>query len=184
MRKGNQAFRNVRVLLPHFTFNEGEINIRVGKKSLAIITLPGHSADNIGVIVEEDRVMFSGDTAMPLPYIVDGDLEQMISSLKRIATLGLENIVQGHGDIILRGEIEMYVRDNLNYLSNIRRAVRKSARRKYSQEVLDEFDIETCGKSHVLIGGLAEELHRRNLRALYRQFYGELPASSPVDEFD
>lgn len=184
MRKGNQAFRNVKVLLPHITFSEGEINIRVGKKSLTMITLPGHSADNIAVIVEEDRVMFSGDTAMPLPFIVDGDIEQMITSLKKLATLGLENVVQGHGDIILRGEIEMYVRENLNYLSNIRRAVRKSARRKYAQEVLDEFDIETCGKSHVLIGGLAEELHRRNLRALYRQFYGELPASSPVDDLD
>jgi len=35
--------------------------------------------------------------------------------------------------------------------------------------------VEECGKSRVLIGGLAEELHRRNLRALYRQMYGKLP---------
>ena len=39
--------------------------------------------------------------------------------------------------------------------------------------MLDTVDIESCGKSRVLIGGLAVELHRRNLRALYRQLYGE-----------
>ena len=37
---------------------------------------------------------------------------------------------------------------------------------------LAEVDIESCGKSRVLIGGLAVELHRRNLRALYNQMYG------------
>jgi hypothetical protein len=29
--------------------------------------------------------------------------------------------------------------------------------------------IEECGKSRVYLGGLAEELHRRNLRALYNE---------------
>jgi hypothetical protein len=39
-------------------------------------------------------------------------------------------------------------------------------------------DVEECGKSRVLIGGLAKELHRRNLRALHEQMFGEPPASS------
>ena len=40
-----------------------------------------------------------------------------------------------------------------------------------------------CGKSRVLIGGLAAELHRRNLRGLYRQLYGEVPLSSGDEEY-
>jgi hypothetical protein len=67
-------------------------------------------------------------------------------------------------------------------LSNIRKVVRKASRRKYPQEVLDDSTVESCGKSRVLIGGLAAELHRRNLRALYRQLYGELPVMSDDDE--
>jgi hypothetical protein len=98
--------------------------------------------------------------------------------------MGLENIVQGHGDIILRGEIEGYIKDNLAYLSAIRKAVRKASRRKYPQDILDEVTIEECGKSRVLIGGLAEELHARNLRALYRQLFGVLPLASSDDEED
>ena len=45
-------------------------------------------------------------------------------------------------------------------------------------DLLDTVDVESCGKNRVLIGGLAEELHRRNLRSLYYHFYGEPPRSS------
>jgi glyoxylase-like metal-dependent hydrolase (beta-lactamase superfamily II) len=179
VRRNSPAFRNVKLILPHMTFSEGELNLRVGKKTLTLLPLPGHSYDNLAVLVEEDRVLFAGDTAMPLPYIVDGNYDDLVASLKRLGRMGLENIVQGHGDIVLRGEIDNFLKDNLTYLSNIRKVVRKAGRRKYAQEVLDEATVESCGKSRVLIGGLANELHRRNLRALYRQIYGELPASPP-----
>ena len=147
-----------------------------------IILLPGHTADNIGVLVEEDRVLFAGDTAMSLPSIVDGDLDDYNASLKKMAKMGLENIIQGHGDIVLRGEIDNFIKDNLAYLSNLRKVVRKASRRKYPLEILEEATVETCGKSRVLIGGLAAELHRRNLRALYRQLYGEPPVPTDEDE--
>lgn len=181
-RRTNTVFRNVKIVLPHMTFSEGQVILRVGKKTLIISPLPGHSNDNLGILVEEDRVLFAGDAAMPLPYIVDGGIDDLTTSLKKIAKMGLENVVQGHGDIILRGEIDNFIKDNLAYLSNIRKVVRKAARRKYPQEILDETSVESCGKSRVLIGGLAAELHRRNLRALYRQTYGEIPV--PPDEGD
>jgi cyclase len=181
-RRQNQALRNVKIVLPQMTFEEGLINLRVGKKTLSLFMLPGSSNDNIAVLVEEDRVLFAGDTAMPLPYIVDGDIDELTASLKKMSKLGLENIVQGHGDIILRGEIDNYVKENLNYLSNLRKVVRKAAKRKYPQDILDESTVESCGKSRVLIGGLAGELHRRNLRSLYRHLYGEIP--EPPDEYE
>jgi hypothetical protein len=119
---------------------------------------------------------------MPLPYIVDGNIDDLTTSLKKVSRMGLENIVQGHGDIILRGEIDGYIKENLAYLSAIRKAVRKASRRKYPQDILDDVTVEECGKSRVLIGGLAEELHSRNLRALYKQLFGELPLASTDEE--
>ncbi len=171
-------FRQVKIVLPHLTFDVGRIGLRVGKKTLSLLALPGHSDDAIGVLIEEDRVLFAGDVFMPIPYIVDGDLDIMIESLSTISKMGLENVVQGHGDIILRGEIEEAVRNNIEYLNTIRKTVRKAGRRKYPWDLLETVDVESCGKSRVLLGGLAEELHRRNLRALYRQIFGEDPLSS------
>jgi cyclase len=130
---------------------------------------PGHSPDGIAVLVEEDRVLFAGDAFMPLPYVVDGDAEDIAASIKKIGRMGLENIIQGHGDIILRGEIDAAVKENLNYLTAIRKVAKTASRRKAAEEYLDENDVEGCGKSRVYLGGLAEELHRRNLRALLRQ---------------
>jgi glyoxylase-like metal-dependent hydrolase (beta-lactamase superfamily II) len=183
VRQGNMAFRNVKIILPQIVFDEGNLNLRVGKKTLNLFPLPGHSSDNLAVLVEEDRILFGGDTCMPLPYIVDGDFDDMVASMKKVGKLGLENVVQGHGDIILRGEIDNFIKENLTYLSNLRKAVRKAGRRKYPQDILDEVTVESCGKSRVLIGGLAEQLHYRNLRALYRQMFGHLPEASP-DEYE
>jgi glyoxylase-like metal-dependent hydrolase (beta-lactamase superfamily II) len=181
-RKQNPAFRRVKIVLPQLTFDESYLILRVGKKTLSMFPLPGPCADNIGILVEEDRVLFAGDAFMPLPYIVDGNIDDTVASLKKISKMGLENVVPGHGDIVLRGEIDGGVKENLAYLSALRKAVRKAARRKYPQEILSEIGVEDCGKSRVLIGGLAEELHRRNLRALYYQMYGELPKSGPNDD--
>ena len=183
VKKQNAAFRQVKIILPQITFSDDSLTLRVGKKNLIMTPLPGHSADNLGVLVEEDRVLFAGDAFMPMPYVVDGDIEDMIASYKKIGKMGLENVIQGHGDIVLRGEIEGSVKENLAYLSTIRKAVRKASRRKYPFDMLDEISVDECGKSRVLIGGLAQELHRRNLRALYRQLYGE-PALADDEEDD
>jgi glyoxylase-like metal-dependent hydrolase (beta-lactamase superfamily II) len=167
-KKQNPALRQVKMILPHLTFDEGEMNLRVGKKNLILMSAMGHSADGISVLVEEDRILFAGDAIMPLPYLVDGNIDEMVASIKKIGRMGLENVVQGHGDIILRGEIDAAVKENLAYLSAIREAVRAALKRKAPLEYLEEVGIEECGKSRVYLGGLAETLHRRNLRALYK----------------
>jgi len=172
-RKQNPGLKQVKIIPPHLTFESGELTMRVGKKNLVFSQSFGHSEDGISVLVEEDRVLFAGDAFMSLPYIVDGDVDEMLASIKRIGRLGLENIIQGHGDIILRGEIDAAVKENLNYLNNIKKAVKSAGKRKDVDEYLDSITIESCGKSRVHLGGLAETLHRRNLRALYRQMHGE-----------
>jgi glyoxylase-like metal-dependent hydrolase (beta-lactamase superfamily II) len=169
MRKQNQAYRQVKIILPQLTFGQGTMALRVGKKNLTISSATGHSHDGISVLVDEDRILFAGDAFMPIPYLVDGNADDIAASIRRIGRMGLENIIQGHGDIILRGEIEAAIRENLNYIANIRKVVKTAKRRKYPQEYLDQMNIESCGKSRVHLGGLAEELHHRNLRGLLQQ---------------
>jgi cyclase len=168
-QKQNPALRQMKVVLPQMTFTAGELTLRVGKKNLIISLAQGHSPDGIAVLVEEDRIFFAGDSFMPIPYVVDGDIDEIMASIKRIGRMGLENIVQGHGDIILRGEIDAAVKENLNYLACIKKGVKAISRRKNAIELLDDITIETCGKSRVYLGGLAQTLHQRNLRALLQQ---------------
>ena len=172
-RRQNPAFRQVKLVYPHLTFEGGDLSLRIGKKNLILTHTPGHSRDGISVLVEEDRVLFAGDAFLPLPYVVDGDPDVLSETIRKIGKMGLENIIQGHGDIILRGEIDDAVQENLNYLNNVRKAVRAAVRRKNPLEVLSTIDIESCGKSRVYLGGLAEELHKRNVRFLFKQIAAE-----------
>ena len=168
-QRQNPALRQVKIVLPQMTFINGDVTLRVGKKNLILSTALGHSHDGIAVLVEEDRILFAGDSFMPIPYVVDGDIDDIMASIKHIGKMGLENIVQGHGDVILRGEIDAAVKENLNYLTNIKKSVKAIAKRKNAVELLDAITIEDCGKSRVYLGGLAQGLHERNLRALLQQ---------------
>ena len=168
VKKHNPAFRQTRMVLPHITFSEGTIKLQVGKKHLAISPSVGHSPDGIMVFIEEDRVLFAGDSFMPIPYIVDGDIDEITESINKMREMSLENIIQGHGEVILRGEIEGAIIDNLEYLANIRKVAKIAARRREPQEYMDSQSIEDCGKSRVFLGGLAIELHRNNLKFLYQ----------------
>ena len=168
-RKQNNSLRQVKIVLPQMTFSAGDLTLRVGKKNLTITSALGHSEDGISVLVEEDRVLFAGDAFMPLPYLVDGDLEDNSTSIRKIGRMGLENIIQGHGDIILRGEIDAAVKENLVYLTAVKKAIKTALRRRNAEEFLETVTIEECGKSRVYLGGLAETLHQRNLRALYKK---------------
>ncbi|MBN1303288.1 MAG: MBL fold metallo-hydrolase [Anaerolineales bacterium] len=167
-KKHNSTLRQVKIVLPHITFRDSNLNIRIGKKNLTIFPAIGHSEDGIAILVEEDRVLFAGDVFMPLPYLVDGDIDQMIATTKQIGKMGLENIVQGHGDIILRGEIEAAVKENLGYLSALKKVVRTAQRRKTPIEYLESIHVADCGKSRVYLGGLAETLHQHNLQSLFK----------------
>jgi glyoxylase-like metal-dependent hydrolase (beta-lactamase superfamily II) len=172
-KQQNPVFKPVKLVAPHLTFSQGELSFRVGKKNLILSSSPGHSRDGISVLVEEDRILFAGDAFLPLPYVVDGDLDELVQSIKKIGKMGLENIIQGHGDIILRGEIDDAVKSNLAYLASIRKAARSATKRRNPLEAIADIDIESCGKSRVFLGGLAEELHKRNLRFLLKKFQAE-----------
>lgn len=165
-KRQNPALRQVKIVAPQMTFINGDLTLRVGKKNLILSPAFGHSDDGISVLVEEDRILFAGDAFMPVPHVVDGDVDDNIASIKQISKLGLENIVQGHGDIILRGEIDAAVKENINYLNAIKKSVKAIAKRRNAAELLPDIKIENCGKSRVYLGGLAEALHQSNLKAL------------------
>ncbi|MBC8496827.1 MAG: MBL fold metallo-hydrolase [Anaerolineales bacterium] len=177
-RRQNSSFEKSRIVLPQMTFSAGELSLKVDKKTLTLIHLPGHSPDGIGVLIVEDRILYASDILMPLPYLVDGDIEDKINSYKKIRKMSLENVVQGHGEVILRGEVVDTIDSHLAYLSNIRKVVRQAARRKYAGDLLETCDVESCGKSRVLLGGLVVDLHQRNLMALFEQLIGKPPAFS------
>jgi len=159
--------RSVQIVLPHIVFDSGALSIHLGNKTVEMWHSPGHSPDSIVCLVKEDRVLFAADTMMPIPYFVDGSYDDFVNSLNALKDGGYENMVQGHGEVVLRGEIEEVIQNNLDYLATIRRHVERALANHKPVTALDAIDIESCGKSRIPLNGLVQELHRANLHALY-----------------
>lgn len=166
-RNQSPELGDLRLRLPDIVFEGGGMNLHMGDKTLQLLHSPGHSRDAITVHVREDRILFASDTVMPVPYIVDGDIDDMLRSLTAINALSLENIVQGHGEVILRGEIEETIASHIHYLNAIRTRAERAVARKASRASLRNIDIEKCGKSRIPLNGLVQQLHVANLMALY-----------------
>ncbi|MCS6964716.1 MAG: MBL fold metallo-hydrolase, partial [Thermoflexus sp.] len=168
------AFAPLSLRLPEVVVEEGDLLLRLGNKTLHLFHAPGHSSDGLAVYIREDRILFAGDVMMPIPYIVDGDVEQTIATLQRFRELQIETLVPGHGEPILRGEVPEAIQANINYLNTITREVRRYLQQGKPREALRELDVETCGIPRIALNGLAPQLHHRNLIALYQRLSPEI----------
>ena len=168
----NPELAEVKIRLPDITF-EIELYVHLGQRTLHLIYAPGHTDDSILVMVEGDKILFTGDLVMPVPYIVWGDWQRFRDSLELIQELKPENVIQGHGDILLRGELRQDLEESIAYLDNIRQHVQELVDRDAPPSELAKLDIESAGKSRIPLDGLVKQLHQANMVYLYRKLKSE-----------
>jgi len=166
---------DVRIRYPELLFNE-VMTLRVANKTIELSYTPGHARDVCSVYVYEDRLMIASDTVMPVPYVVGGDLDDMIQSLTAIKQKSMENLIQGHGEVLLRGEIEETLAANISYLKSIDRLVREKIARGVPRNNILDITIEECGLSRIPLSGLVQKLHNANLLTLYDSYRSEMKA--------
>lgn len=176
----SQEFSPVQLRLPTFMFKGGSTTLRLPGKTLEIIHTPGHTPDSVSVLLHEERILFAGDTVMALPTIANGDTEQLKQSLEMIGGMQLENIVQGHGEMILRGEIKDNMKRATNYLDNVRAKVQKIIDSNGSRDEAKSITIEQCGMQRVLLNGMVVALHQANVLALYDRMMVEQGKAAPA----
>ncbi len=163
----------VALRLPDITFDNEEIGLQLAGKVLRLIHAPGHTQDSMMVYVEDDHVLFASDVVMPVPSIVDGDVEAFRTSLHKVAELPVNNLVQGHGEVILVGEVKETVKDSLAYLDAIEARVAQAIESGQGKEVLLRNNIESCGLSRLPLNGQVQQIHVANLLSLYDRMTSE-----------
>jgi len=157
----------VELRLPDLTFTDS-LGLNVGGTRVRLLHVPGHTSGSIAVFMEESKVLFAGDTIMPVPYIRWGDWMEYQESLRRIRLLKADIVVQGHGEVLLRGEMRKSIDSSIEYLDNISSLVTDLVSKGATEEEVEQVDIESCGKSRIPLHGLVIQLHRDNLSYLYR----------------
>ena len=149
--------RSIQIRLPKLVFSEGMV-IRLGGKTVHLIHSPGPSPDCCAVHVREDKVLFASDLMMPVPIIATpfADIEVYKRSLMNLHDYNLECIVQGHGDILLRGEVTSSIDANVQYLNDIQKLVDELMDEGATKHELLQHDIEQFNRSRIPLGGLVQ----------------------------
>jgi len=160
----------VELRVPAVVFDEGELVLHVGSKSVELALTPGHTLDSTVAYVREDKVLLAADTVMPVPYFVWGDRHLFRQSLEFVKQYNLESIVQGHGEVLLRGEIPNALDSSIRYLKVLEEKVAKIVEQGQSKSTIDRITIDSCGKSRIPLNGLVQDLHRANAQLLYDEF--------------
>src|SRR4051794_25357090 len=71
---------------------------------LQAVHTPGHASNHLCFLLEEERMLFSGDHIMQGSTVViappDGDMGAYLEALQRLKTLAIKSIAPGHGHLI------------------------------------------------------------------------------------
>ena len=165
-RRHAPQFEEVTLRIPTITFEEA-LTVETPDKHFHLMLLPGHTPDNIGIFYEEERILVAGDAMMAIPIIADGDWRQEIETLKRIKELAPETIIQGHGEVILRGEVQQVIDRYIAYLECIEGEARKVLQKGEPRESIRDIPLERCGLERVPLGIASHALHVANILRIY-----------------
>lgn len=167
-KRETPALKEVALRLPDMTFQR-EMHLQLGHRQLHLFHTPGHTSDGISVFVVGEKALIAGDAVMPVPHISGGNVAQLKGSLLQFRRLKPSFVVQGHGDVLLRGEISETLLASRKYLDAIETQVAALVARGASPRELADIDVESCGLSRIPLDGLVSRLHIDNLAALYRK---------------
>jgi hydroxyacylglutathione hydrolase len=81
------------------------VQIMVGSESVQVLFTPGHSIGSLCFYVKKNGVLFSGDTVFAHGGFgrydfPGGDLDLLLQSIEKLASLDITNLYPGHGPIV------------------------------------------------------------------------------------
>ncbi len=80
---------------------EDGMRIRIGGCTLRVLHTPGHASNHLCYLLEEDRILMTGDHIMQGSTVVinppDGNMREYLASLQRLKTLDIDYLAPGHG---------------------------------------------------------------------------------------
>ncbi len=85
--------------------------LEVGGRRLLAIHTPGHASNCVCYLLEEERLLFSGDHLLegvtPVIPPPDGDMGDYLRSIERLGAFDFERIAPGHGGVIAEGKEQL-----------------------------------------------------------------------------
>jgi len=78
---------------------EDEMTLHVGNHTFRMVHMPGHTAYQAAVIVEEEGVVFTSDNIFCRSHVLQEAILAVLQALDRLRRVGAETLVPGHGPV-------------------------------------------------------------------------------------
>jgi glyoxylase-like metal-dependent hydrolase (beta-lactamase superfamily II) len=114
--------------------------------TLRAIHTPGHASNHLCYLLEEEKLLFTGDHVMQGSTVVigppDGSMSAYLASLEKVLTLDMERIAPGHGHPIdtPHDEVRKLIRHRLGREQKVLAALQRQRRGTLATLVLDAYD--------------------------------------------
>lgn len=117
---------NYQIKVPTITFTQ-KINFYIGKHTIELIHLPGHTEGHIGVYIPQEKVFFTGDNFCngTQPSLAHSFPLEWVESLKQIEAMDIDVVVPGHGEICNRQEVFQFRQFIEKCIDMTREAIRR-----------------------------------------------------------
>jgi glyoxylase-like metal-dependent hydrolase (beta-lactamase superfamily II) len=106
--------------------------VEIGGVSLRTVFTPGHASNQVCFLLENTRMLFTGDHVMQGSTVViwppDGNMAAYLGSLRRLNTLDVAILAPGHGYLIgnPQAEAERLIQHRLARESKVRQSLRQA----------------------------------------------------------
>ncbi|NOT17658.1 MAG: MBL fold metallo-hydrolase [Sulfuriferula sp.] len=107
-------------LLPADKWLEGDKDFELGGVHFKLRFVgPAHSAEDMAMLVQEDKVLYTGDLVFRgrIPFVGDADSNLWLAALNKLIVLKPKTMVAGHGAASVKPELDLkFTRDYLTFL--------------------------------------------------------------------
>jgi glyoxylase-like metal-dependent hydrolase (beta-lactamase superfamily II) len=158
-------------LVPDRVIGEGD-SIEGSEFGLDVLHTPGHAPNHLCFLLEEERVLFTGDTVLDGMYSVvnpgrGGDMAVYVKTLERLRKLRLSRIAPGHGDVIEepRPRLDDYISHRREREQQVLRLLKKRGLAKVGELVADIYGRDGLPPELVEAAGWQVHAHLVKLKA-------------------
>jgi glyoxylase-like metal-dependent hydrolase (beta-lactamase superfamily II) len=119
--------------------------------SLRAVATPGHASNHVCYLIDEARLLFTGDHLIAGSTVVilppDGRMSDYLASLRKLLTRSIERIAPGHGDVIepAHAEVERIIEHRLNRERKVLANLSESAAFDLDELVVGAYDDVRAG---------------------------------------
>ena len=158
-------------LVPDRVIKEGD-TIEGSEFGLEVLHTPGHAPNHVCFLLEEERMLFTGDTVLDGMYSVvnpsrGGDMAVYMKTLERLRKLRLRGIAPGHGDVIEEPKVRLddYISHRRQREQQVLRLLKKRDGAKVAELVGDIYGNDGLPPELIEAAGWQVHAHLIKLKA-------------------